>query len=326
MNCNMESDNLKESNMENESNVINNSTEKKLYKVLPGDYEKIKSYFKLRKPITCENVITDCYLWKDYYDTSYYINQYGLVWIYKIKNEIFSSVPLCRNEDLKPCFEDLRKYFNEVLGIKLKLYLVDEEAKNILDLPKDKFIVEEERDYFDYVYNAKELMTLSGKKYHKKKNHLNSFLKEYANRYRVKTADCNDIEGIKHFLNKWHSKRDIADEYKRDDYELKGIEYILDNCDMIRYYMMVVYVDDEIEAFTLGTYLKEEKTAYIHVEKANPDIRGLYNFVNQQFLINCFSEAEFVNREDDMGLDGLRKAKMSYNPVELVKKYTVTEI
>lgn len=326
MNCNMESDNLKDSTMANKSNVINNGTEKKLYKVLPGDYEKIKSYFKLRKPITCENVITDCYLWKDYYDTRYYINQYGLVWIYKIKNEIFSSVPLCRNEDLKLCFEDLRKYFNEVLGIKLKMYLVDEEAKDILDLPEDKFIVEEERDYFDYVYNAKELMTLSGKKYHKKKNHLNSFLKEYTNRYRVKKADCSDTEAIKRFLKKWHSKRDIADEYNRDDYELKGIEYILDNCDMIRYYMLVVYVDDEIEAFTLGTYLKEEKTAYIHVEKANPDIRGLYNFVNQQFLINCFSEAEFVNREDDMGLEGLRKAKMSYNPVELVKKYTVTEI
>ena len=81
-----------------------------------------------------------------------------------------------------------------------------------------------------------------------------------------------------------------------------------------------------MEAFTLGTYLKEEKTAYIHVEKANPDIRGLYPFLNQQFLINCFPDAEFVNREDDMGLEGLRKAKLSYNPLKLIKKYTVTEL
>lgn len=88
---------------------------------------------------------------------------------------------------------------------------------------------------------------------------------------------------------------------------------------MLKYKMLLVYVDDVIEGFTLGTYLREEKTAYIHVEKANPDIRGLYAFINREFLKNCFSEAEYVNREDDMGLEGLRKAKLSYNPIELIK-------
>ena len=299
---------------------------RELREVLPTDYEKIKAYFKLRKPITCENVITDCYMWKDYYDTRYYINQYGLVWIYKIKDEIFSSVPLCKNEDLPSCFEDLRRYFNEKLKLKLKLYLVDEEAKDILKLPPDKFTVEEERDYFDYVYNAKELMTLPGKRYHKKKNHVNAFIKEYGSRYEIKIPCCCDKNEIKEFLLRWHDSRNIEDEYSRDDYELKGIEYILNHFDMIKYYMMSIYVDGRMEAFTLGTYLKEEKTAYIHVEKANPDIRGLYPFLNQQFLINCFPDAEFVNREDDMGLEGLRKAKLSYNPLKLIKKYTVTEL
>lgn len=81
-----------------------------------------------------------------------------------------------------------------------------------------------------------------------------------------------------------------------------------------------------MEAFTLGTYLKTEKTVYVHVEKANPEIRGLYPFINQQFLIKCFPDARYVNREDDMGLEGLRKAKMSYNPEFLVEKYTITEL
>ncbi len=299
---------------------------RQLFSVVPEDYEKLKGYFKLRKPVTCENVITDSYIWKNYYNTKYYINEYGLVWIYRIKNQVFSSVPLCTDENMVASFYEMKEYFNSVLGVKLKLYLVDEHTKNILNLPKDKFLVEEERDYFDYLYNAKELMALSGKKYHKKKNHVNGFLKEYENRYRVKIADKSDVESIKEFLIKWHNKRNIIDEYNRDDYELKGIFYVLEHCDMLKYKMMLVYVDDVIEGFTLGTYLREEKTAYIHVEKANPDIRGLYAFINREFLKNCFSEAEYVNREDDMGLEGLRKAKLSYNPIELIKKYTITEL
>ena len=299
---------------------------RQLFSVVPEDYEKLKGYFKLRKPVTCENVITDSYIWKNYYNTKYYINEYGLVWIYRIKNQVFSSVPLCTDENVVASFYEMKEYFNSVLGVKLKLYLVDEHTKNILNLPKDKFLVEEERDYFDYLYNAKELMALSGKKYHKKKNHVNGFLKEYENRYRVKIADKSDVESIEEFLIKWHNKRNIIDEYNRDDYELKGIFYVLEHCDMLKYKMMLVYVDDVIEVFTLGTYLREEKTAYIHVEKANPDIRGLYAFINREFLKNCFSEAEYVNREDDMGLEGLRKAKLSYNPIELIKKYTITEL
>ncbi len=299
---------------------------KDLQEVIPVDYDKIKSYFSLRKSGTCENVITDCYMWKDYYQTRYFVNEYGLMWIYRIKNEIFSSTPLCKNENLKYCFEELQDYFNNKLGHKLKLYLVDEEAVNILDLPRDKYLVEEERDYFDYVYNAKELMTLPGKRFHKKKNHLNAFMKEYAGRYKIKIPCCEDKEEIINFLHRWHDERGIVDEYNRDDYELKGIEYILNNCQMIKYYLMSVYVDDILEAFTIGTYIEEEETAYIHVEKANPNIRGLYNFINQQFLINCFPDARYVNREDDMGLLGLRKAKLSYNPELLVKKYTITQL
>ncbi len=299
---------------------------KDLQEVIPVDYDKIKSYFSLRKSGTCENVITDCYMWKDYYQTRYFVNEYGLMWIYRIKNEIFSSTPLCKNENLKYCFEELQDYFNNKLGHKLKLYLVDEEAVNILDLPRDKYLVEEERDYFDYVYNAKELMTLPGKRFHKKKNHLNAFMKEYAGRYKIKIPCCEDKEEIINFLHRWHDERGIVDEYNRDDYELKGIEYILNNCQMIKYYLMSVYVDDILEAFTIGTYIEEEETAYIHVEKANPKIRGLYNFINQQFLINCFPDARYVNREDDMGLLGLRKAKLSYNPELLVKKYTITQL
>ena len=136
--------------------------------LIPEDYEELKQYFLLRNAGTCENIILDTYLWKNYYQTKYIKWDKGIVWIYSNKDEVFTWTPLSKDEDLKEGFEFVQKYFNEELGQKLKMYLVDEEAVKILDLPEDKYIVEEDRDYFDYVYDAEKLRNLSGKKYHKK--------------------------------------------------------------------------------------------------------------------------------------------------------------
>ena len=136
---------------------------------------------------------------------------------------------------------------------------------------------------------------------------------------------AEDADIISEYLDKWHAMRNIEDEYHRDDYELKGIKELIRHSNDMNLDMFGVFIDGKLEAFTLGTYLKREETAYIHVEKANPEIRGLYPFINQQFLIHCFPTAKWVNREDDMGLEGLRKAKMSYNPAFMAKKYNVYE-
>ena len=138
-------------------------------------------------------------------------------------------------------------------------------------------------------------------------------------------AMAEDADIISEYLDKWHAMRNIEDEYHRDDYELKGIKELIRHSNDMNLDMFGVFIDGKLEAFTLGTYLKREETAYIHVEKANPEIRGLYPFINQQFLIHCFPTAKWVNREDDMGLEGLRKAKMSYNPAFMAKKYNVYE-
>ena len=293
--------------------------------LLPEDYEELKKYFLLRNAGTCENIILDTYLWKNYYDTKYIKWDKGIVWLYSNKDEVFTWTPLAKPEDLREGFEFVKKYFNEELGLKLKMYLVDEEAVNILNLPEDQYIVEEDRNYFDYVYDAEKLRNLSGKKYHKKKNHVNAFLKEYDGRYDFRLMCCMEEGHVQEFLEQWRDARDIEDEYNRVDYELEGIKYVLDHCRMLKMRMGGVFIDGKLEAFSLGSYSPEEKTAYIHVEKANPEIRGLYPFINREFLRQGFEDAEFVNREDDMGLEGLRKAKLSYHPVKLVKKYNIIE-
>ncbi len=121
------------------------------------------------------------------------------------------------------------------------------------------------------------------------------------------------------------SPRDLEDPFHRDEYELNGIDYLLSNCGYLDYKMGGIYIDGELQAFSLGVYGKVEKMAVIHVEKANPDIRGLYPMICQQFLCHEFPDAELVNREDDMGLEGLRKSKMSYNPIYLEEKYEIRQ-
>ena len=89
--------------------------------------------------------------------------------------------------------------------------------------------------------------------------------------------------------------------------------------------MVGVYIDGDLQAFSVGSYNSREKMAVIHIEKANPEFNGLYQFINQQFLVHEFPDAVLVNREDDMGLEGLRQAKMSYNPIGFARKYKIVQ-
>ena len=109
------------------------------------------------------------------------------------------------------------------------------------------------------------------------------------------------------------------------DYEVRGIHEILKNCSELYVKMGGIYIDGKMEAFSIGTYNELEKMAIIHIEKANPDIQGLYQAINQMFLVNEFPEAELVNREDDLGLEGLRHAKMSYYPIDFARKYRIRQ-
>ncbi len=301
-----------------------------LHTIEIGDYEKLKKYFALRPARTCESITNNSFIWRDYYKAKYYINDYGIVLLYDVGEGIFTSSPLCKKEDIALCVEDMRQYFNEVLNKKLVMYVADGDTVEALADSTDIYNIEEDRRYFDYVYDAEKLRTLSGKKYHKKKNHLNAFLREYEGRYETKILGCKDVDIIFEFMDRWHSSRDIEDEYNRDNYEVEGIKRFIREFGCIKddmnMEMLGVFVDGKLEAFTLGTYLKDLQMVFVHVEKANPDIRGLYTFVNREFQSICFPDAKLVNREDDMGLEGLRQAKMSYNPVYLEKKYTITEI
>ncbi|MDL0218599.1 phosphatidylglycerol lysyltransferase domain-containing protein, partial [Clostridioides difficile] len=185
----------------------------------------------------------------------------------------------------------------------------------------------EERDLFDYIYDAESLRTLAGKKNQKKRNHINYFLKEYAGRYEAKLLDKENFDECLVLMKEWESNKEENNEFDESmDDELIGIKKIFNHYDILKDKVKVfgVYVDGKLEAFSIGELLNPNM-ALIHIEKANPDIRGLYPFINQQFLVSEFKDVEFVNREEDLGIEGLRKAKLSYHPCRFVEKYSVRE-
>ena len=136
---------------------------------------------------------------------------------------------------------------------------------------------------------------------------------------------CSDRGDVWKFLDRWREEKGEEVE-EHLDYEVRGIHEILKNCSLLNVRMSGVYIDGHLAAFTIGSYNPLEQMAVIHIEKANPEIRGLYQFINQQFLIEEFPEAVLINREDDLGLEGLRKAKLSYNPIDYARKYQVEQI
>ena len=128
------------------------------------------------------------------------------------------------------------------------------------------------------------------------------------------------------FLDQWRlNKMEPEEEMEELDQEIVGIHEILKNCSHVPVKMAGVYIDGKLEAFTVGSYNNLEKMAVIHIEKANWEYNGLYQFINQQFLIHEFPDALLVNREDDVGLPGLRKSKMSYNPIGFARKFNVEQ-
>ncbi|MEW6530212.1 MAG: phosphatidylglycerol lysyltransferase domain-containing protein [Thermodesulfobacteriota bacterium] len=184
---------------------------------------------------------------------------------------------------------------------------------------RKRFEIVADRANHDYVYVTRELIELSGNKFHQKKNHLNRFIKNYEYEYRKLDLDLVDC-----FLNLqevWCELKD-CEQTPGLFYENRAICLALTNCEELGFEGGAILIDKKVEAFALGEKLNPD-TAVIHVEKANPDIPGLYAAINQQFCSEHWSSIKYINREQDLGVEGLRKAKKSYHPHHMVEKFTL---
>ncbi|MCR5702978.1 MAG: phosphatidylglycerol lysyltransferase domain-containing protein [Eubacterium sp.] len=290
------------------------------------DYALLQSYYELRRPETADSNLMDLFMWKEQYPTKYFLTEKGLIWVAKGQDgQYYTTVPCCKKEDLQECFLETKKFFNDVLKKKLQMYLVDQEALECLNLPKDEYVVVPDRTYADYVYDAEKLRQFSGKKYHGKKNHRNAFIRMYEGRYRFAFLNKQHENEIMEFLEEWKKGKEDTKEYELIDAEITGIKYLLKHEEVFDYKIGGVYLDEKLQGITIGNYCETEDMVYIPVEKANANVRGLYPYLCSEFLKQAFPTAGKVNREDDMGLEGLRKSKLSYHPIYLVEKYTVIQ-
>ena len=170
------------------------------------------------------------------------------------------------------------------------------------------------------MYNTNDLIELKGKKYHGKKNHVNSFEKSYE--YEIKAIDNEKvIKDCIILLHKWHEEVAVTVD-KEMLMEIDAIKDLFSELHFFDLKSIAIYVDGELAGFAVGETVND-KMAVIHVERGETDYKGIYAFLNRQFLIESFSDIEYVNRQEDTGNAGLRKAKQSYHPVKMVKKYLV---
>lgn len=291
-----------------------------------SDFNVLTGFFCQRPNKTCDSVFLDSFLWREYYKVQFAVSDgKAIQWLMEEDGVKHSAMPICKEEDLEHYFYEMVDYFNQVLHLPFKIYLADEEAVEQLHLRESpEFDVIEQPDLKDYLYDGDSLRNLSGKKLHKKKNHLNAFLRDYEGRYEYRRLCCSDRDAVWKFLDHWREQKgDEAEDHL--DYEVAGIHEILKNCSRLPVRMAGVFIDGKLEAFTIGSYNPYEDMAIIHIEKANPEIRGLYQYINQQFLVNEFPDVKLINREDDLGQEGLRKAKMSYNPCGFARKYQILQ-
>ncbi|NLP41525.1 MAG: DUF2156 domain-containing protein [Veillonellaceae bacterium] len=184
------------------------------------------------------------------------------------------------------------------------------------------FKFHEDRDNYDYIYSAQDLINLKGRKFHSKKNHFNNFKKVYSN-FVYLPLSAELVGQCVATAADWFEKKTDTIKNELIDYEKNAIIEALTNQEYLDLTGGVIMINGTVEAFTFGEQLNAD-TAVIHVEKANADIRGIYPAINQQFVKHAWSKMRYINREEDMGLEGLRKSKLSYNPVKFVKKYVVT--
>ncbi|MEY8337549.1 phosphatidylglycerol lysyltransferase domain-containing protein [Lachnospiraceae bacterium 62-35] len=291
------------------------------------DMTKIVPYIGLRPNKSCDSVFLDSFLWKEYYQVRYAISDGEAVqWLMERGGKPFSALPMCKEEALEHYFYEMVEYFNQVLHAPFRVRLADEEGVERLNLDPSEFRVTEQEDLKDYLYDGEALRTLSGKKLHKKKNNINAFMREYEGRYEYRKLGCENRDEIWKFLDRWREQKGEEVE-KHLDYEVHGIHEVLRACALMNNIQMGgIYIDNRLEAFTIGSRNPRENMAVIHIEKANPEIRGLYQYINREFLIHEFPQVDLVNREDDLGIEGLRKAKMSYNPIGFEKKYNIEQI
>ncbi len=199
--------------------------------------------------------------------------------------------------------------------------LVGNAAETLAALYPDKFRFHCDRGSYDYVYDINDLAELKGKKYHGKKNHLNRFIENHEGYIAEPISDQN-LSLVRKMAENWYISK--KNENSDDDYHMEkaAIERALKGYTELGLEGILITHNGEALAFTMGSRLSKD-TFDVHFEKARSDVNGAYTVVNYEFaryIREKYPDVKYLDREEDMGLEGLRRAKESYKPHHMVEK------
>ncbi len=268
-----------------------------------------------------ENNFTTAYIWRNIYDIkiSSLCNGDFYTTISTTREPSF-MVP-CGKGNIKNAFEEIFDYCKEN-HILPRFYSVTEQNKKIMEeLYPDVFDFEEIRDSADYVYEAEKLRTLSGKKLSSKRNHINRFIENNPD-WRYEEITHENIGEAYGMNQKWCVISGCGEDKSLTD-ESCAVREAFEHFFELKLSGGLIRAKGQVVAFSMGDKLSQD-TFLVHIEKAYADIQGAYPIINREFVLHNCDGFDYVNREDDAGDEGLRKAKLSYKPVKLVTKYYAT--
>ena len=285
-----------------------------------NDREHLSSYHRRQRLEGSDGVFGNSYMWRNAYQVRWVILEDALCFTANrgVRDFFLPPIGALEDEQLKKAIELLNEH-SLTEGFAPEYRGVTLEMKTRMEkLFPDSFIWTEDRDNFDYTYRTEDLIQLAGRAYHGKKNHVNQFRRLYED-YEYLPITKEIIPSCIDYALEWCRQRgcdsDASLALERD-----AIIDCLENFESLGFKGAVIKVEGRVQALTYGEQLNSD-TAIIHVEKANGEIKGIYAAINQEFATHAWSETTFINREEDMGEPGLRKAKESYKPTKLIEKY-----
>lgn len=264
--------------------------------------------------LNCEYTFGNVFVWATAYRTEiahykdFFICRWGKA------PEYVYSLPIGKG-DFKDAvlqiIDDAKSY-----GIKPVIYGVTENYKKLIDeyFP-DKFTYNYDEGEYDYIYSVNKMAELRGKKYHGKRNHITNFKKNNPN-WSFEIINNDNISECIDLHTGWIKSHEDDEDYS---FEFEAVLTAFENYEKLGFVGGILKIDGKAIAYTMGEP-HSDKLFVTHFEKAPADIQGAYPIINQEFTKNCLMKYELVNREEDLGLEGLRKAKQSYNPEILLEK------
>lgn len=287
------------------------------------DKAEVERYAAMIPTHLCEHCFVDMYIWKDHYHTEIcFEGDFLFARCKSFPDEIPMYLAPIGRGDLRAALSILRRDAEE-RGVPCLLTSISEEM-----LPEYQSIFGTQVTFAsnegseDYIYLSEKLQTLSGKKLQSKRNLVNRFLAAYEGRWKYVPITTSNTQEALDFHRKWCEQHGCRKNLAFMG-ETCAIKLALSHFDELDLRGGLLTLDDAVIAFTLGCKAREDLFV-VQIEKADHEIAGAYQMINQQFVrANC-TEVQFVNREEDLGIEGLRKAKKSYYPVMMGKKHSAT--